>query len=643
MLNHLFGNMFIEKNMLARMKQIKGFVISFLFTYASICNYAHSQPAGTSAVAGAFVNYTSTHLQEKIYVHTDKSFYVCGEIAWFRLYDVDAFENKPATISKVAYVEVFDDHHKVVLQAKIDMRKGLGSGSFYLPFSLNSGGYVLRAYTNWMKNFDHSLFFEKQITIVNTLKRLPAVEKDTARASVQFFPEGGNLVEGLNSKVAFHIVDKNGKGVAASGVIYNQRNDSVTSFKTLRFGMGYCYLKPATGDTYKAVVKMQDGNIIMTNLPAPYKRGYVMQLVASNNNIRILVESTGHDDNKLFLVVHTRQHLKIAETKRLANGRTEFLVQQGDLGEGVSHFTLLNSERQAVCERLYFKRPGKKLEIAIATNQPEHLPRKKISIDIITNNQQGEPMTTDLSMSVFRIDSLQAVDEEGIESFLWLTSELRGNIENPSYYFNSKENEAAAVTDNLMLTQGWSRFKWENVFAEIKPILKYLPENEGMQLSGQIHSTGTASAAFNVKSFLSVPGQKFIFRTTTSDRDGNILFNIEKFYGRNQIILQAKKDADPSYAIEINSPYAPEAPAFKVSPLNLPDKWKEPLIAYSVSSQVQNVYAEDARQKFKLPYAFDTTQFFGMPDKTYWLDDYTRFISMEEVMRVERRTGKRSP
>ncbi|HUM65319.1 MAG TPA: hypothetical protein PLV32_05715, partial [Chitinophagaceae bacterium] len=132
-----------------------------------------AQDAYSNPVAAALSNYIQENVQEKIYTHTDKSFYVCGEIIWYKLYNVDAATNRPANISKLAYVELLDGNGQPVLQAKIELQDGLGKGSFFLPFSLSSGNYTLRVYTNWMKNFDTQFFFEKQITIVNTLKRLP--------------------------------------------------------------------------------------------------------------------------------------------------------------------------------------------------------------------------------------------------------------------------------------------------------------------------------------------------------------------------------------------------------------------------------------------------------------------------------------
>ncbi|MGZ8541931.1 MAG: hypothetical protein ACXWV6_14860, partial [Chitinophagaceae bacterium] len=177
----------------------------------------HGQQEMINILVNSFNSYSQQNLQEKIFAHTDKSFYVCGEVLWFKLYNADAYLNKPIAISKIAYVELLNNEQKPILQAKIELRDGTGNGSFTLPFSLNSGIYTLRAYTNWMKNYSPDLFFETRLTIVNTLKKLNPSENDSATYDIRFFPEGGNLVAGLPSKVAFHAVGGNGNGIFCRG------------------------------------------------------------------------------------------------------------------------------------------------------------------------------------------------------------------------------------------------------------------------------------------------------------------------------------------------------------------------------------------------------------------------------------------
>ncbi|HEY6902176.1 MAG TPA: hypothetical protein VI233_16080, partial [Puia sp.] len=132
---------------------------------------APTSPALTSAAPAPTPTSPApaTRFTEKIFTHTDKDLYLAGEIAWFKIYTLDASTLHPLSISKVAYVEVLSKE-RPVLQAKIALDEGLGSGSFQLPFSIPSGNYTLRVYTSWMKNAGPENFFEKNLTILNTLR-----------------------------------------------------------------------------------------------------------------------------------------------------------------------------------------------------------------------------------------------------------------------------------------------------------------------------------------------------------------------------------------------------------------------------------------------------------------------------------------
>ncbi|RYF97003.1 MAG: hypothetical protein EOO02_21340, partial [Chitinophagaceae bacterium] len=130
-------------------------------------NAQEQDPPTVEPVLKQFSEFSKRNVQEKLFVHTDKEFYLAGEIVWYKLYYMDGVNHQPMDLSKLAYVEILDQNNRPVMQGKNALKSGAGKGSFYLPSSVNSGSYKLRAYTNWMKNFDAGYYFEKDITIVN--------------------------------------------------------------------------------------------------------------------------------------------------------------------------------------------------------------------------------------------------------------------------------------------------------------------------------------------------------------------------------------------------------------------------------------------------------------------------------------------
>lgn len=285
-----------------------------------------AQEPATTQLTGELNAYRSKHIQEKIFVHTDKEFYLAGEICWFKLYMVDANGNRPLDLSKVAYIEWMDRDNRPVLQSKIGLRDGHGDGSVYLPLTLRSGHYKLRAYTSWMKNFGVNGFFEKVLTVVNARK---SAEVPAAAPAIQyvvsFFPEGGNLVEGLASTVAFKIADQYGQSTECTGVVTEDDQDTVARFQTLRAGLGSFGLTPRPGHRYRSTVRLADGTAITTLIPAAYKEGMVMHVTEEGEDgLRVEVQSSAPATD-IYLLADTRQSVKWAGAATVKEGKASFL------------------------------------------------------------------------------------------------------------------------------------------------------------------------------------------------------------------------------------------------------------------------------------------------------------------------------
>ncbi len=577
--------------------------------------------------------YRKEAIQEKIFLHTDKDFYLAGEICWFKLYDVDASFHRPLDLSKLAYVEILDKNNKQVLQAKIALKNGDGNGSLYLPPSLESGQYRLRSYTNWMKNFSANYFFEKNITIINSRK---VYEADTTKKkedySIQFFPEGGNLVNGLQSKIAFRMVDQDGKGVPCEGIVVDQKQDTLVKFSTLKFGIGSFDFTPATGNTYSSVISLPNGKKIIQALPVPYANGYVMHLGPSGSNeIKITVASAGAS-SAVYLFAHTRNSIKATMRADMQNGMATFTIDKNKLGDGISHFTLFNENRQPVCERLYFKYPTAPLALTIQPSARSYELRNKINIQVNAADNNGKPLAADMSMAVYRLDGLQGIDDMDISNYLWLSSDLAGTVESPSSYFTNINEATIEAMDNLMLTHGWRRFKWEDILAGKKPAFEFAPEFVGHFVTGRISKTGTAIPGREISAYLSIPGTKTQFHNTVSDANGGLKFEIKDFYNDGEIIVQANNTKDSGYTIDIASPFSEAYSGKILAPFRLPAENITALAERNLSMQVENAYNSLQQKQFRAP-AMDTSAFYLKPDVSYLLDNYVRFTTLEEVLR----------
>ena len=608
-------------------------IASFFFSTAF---QVSAQVQTSDPLLPRFEDYVQARLQEKLYGHSDKNLYLAGEICWFKLYYVDASYHKPLDLSKLAYVELLNSKNKPVLQAKIALRDGFGDGSFLLPIDLESGIYKLRSYTNWMKNFSANYFFEKEITIVNPRF---FTGKDSIRQKaayrIQFFPEGGNLVYGLQSKIAFSATDQFNRGIACEGFIIDERNDTLVKYKTLKFGNGSFLFTPASGRTYTTITILPDGEKITQKLPNVFNSGYVMRLEeAEHNELKITVQVSGNPDNAstIYLFAHTRGVVKILLNTTVQNGMASFPIDKGKLGDGISQFTVFNADHIPVCERWYFKFPENRLEFKLTSLDPEYAPREKINLHILSADQNGIPLPAHCSMAVYQIDSLQEMDGMNIDNWLWLSSDLEGTVESPGYYFSNKSAETGEAMDNLMMTRGWRRFRWEDVLQNKKPAFEFLPEYTGHMIKGKITDSATGFPAHGVAVFLSSPGTLLQFRTAVSDTNGLIRFDMKDFYSNGTLILHPVNARDSLLNIEIQDPFYHGYSDRTIPQFSQNEISTRVLMNHHVAQQVQNEFMGNRLNQFEIPYV-DSLPFYGKADVSYLLDDYTRFTTMEEVLR----------
>ncbi|HEY4110308.1 hypothetical protein [Puia sp.] len=598
-----------------------------------ICGAAWAQ-AEKDSLQSAFVRYQSHTPREKLFVHMDKTVYLAGETIWFKLYSLDAVADTPLTLSNGVYVEVLDKDQKAVLQEKLALDNARGDGYFRIPASIPSGHYVFRAYTNWMKNFSPDGYYQQQLTILNTLSE--SAGPDSSRHgedNIRFFPEGGNLVNGISSVIAFKAVNAAGRGITCHGVIVTQQQDTVARFQSNQLGMGNFSLTPAKGNSYYARVETPS-SVQTEKLPTAFDQGYVMHLDRpEGKDLRILVTATSATTAPVvYLFVHTRGQAKMVRTGYLNNNQVSFSVNPDSLDEGISHFTVLNSNRQPVCERLWCKPPRRQLHIGVNMTAAAN-PREKIMVRLSTTRPDNRPARANLSVSVFLLDSLQSIPEENIVNYLLLTSDLRGRIESPASYFENTDPATSAILDNLMLTQGWTRFRWEDILRDKLSNLDFRPEKDGLQISGRIIDRRTNLPPPPTIGYLSVPGRRFSLATTLSRSDGSLLFHVNPFYGSREIIVQADNRADSNLHIEISNPFSDRFAWQPETDSLIPAGARNQLLYRSINVQAENAYRTAEKHRLSPLSPGDTTGFYGYPDLRYNLDDYTRFVTMDEVVR----------
>lgn len=458
-------------------------------------------------------------IQEKIYLHLDNNCYYRGEEIWYKAYVVRADDNNYTDLSRLLYVELVSPDGLLVERQTIKISDvGDGEGSFYLADSLYSGFYELRAYTRWMMNFcvtehpsnyqSRQLFYNKQMaddfyrqygTVYSRV--VPVYEtpekpgdyttkyiverpktrlgkEPKAELKVSFYPEGGHLIAGTKATVAFEAVNELGEQVDISGRV------GATAIKTEHEGRGAFTVDVPTDGRLKALFRY-GGKDYTFDLPKPAKTGCALTVSAADGTVSADVVVRGQPaDADCAAVVLSRGILKVFRRFRPdAAGRASVSIDTAELPSGVSDLIIVDGDGRPMADRLFFVDHHDAAEpISLTTVKTDYQPYEAIDLELRV------PEGTDqVSVSVRDAGTDDPTYDTGnIMTELLLSSELKGFIPHPDYYFEADDQQHRRHLDLLLMVQGWRRYDYGEM-TDGKP-LRYAPEQQ-LSVEGNVYST----------------------------------------------------------------------------------------------------------------------------------------------------------
>ena len=463
-------------------------IIFFLVALSSLVMKAsHGQ-----AIDSMINVYAEQSPKEKIHVHFDKTIYNKEETIWYKIYILD--DQGLTKLSKNVYMEWFDQAGKLIRQHVAPLFQSTAKGSFDLPADYTGSVIRMKVYTRWSLNDDPAFGFERDI-VINNNETIVKPSKTENNTLVHVFPEGGELITGLKSLVAFKATDKFGKPVKIKGLLVNQLGKTLDTINVRHDGMGSFRMTPKAGESYSLKWIDPSGNTGIILIPVNPKEGITLSVTTNNEFANVKVERTANipeNFKRLNLLVHMNQvvlfkvSLNIADKPLLAAN-----IPIEGLNTGILQFSLFNADWLPLAERIVF------------VNNREHEFGAKLIPQLVNLTKKGKNVfdifvadTTVTNMSVAVTDaSLESSQaNHTIYSDFLLSSELKGKIHNPGYYLSSDSDSVTANLDLVMLTNGWRKFNWEKLKASVAPEIKYPVETDIIRVSGKVYGLKTVSA-----------------------------------------------------------------------------------------------------------------------------------------------------
>ena len=354
---------------------------------------------------------------------------------------------------------------------------------------------------------------------------------------VKFFPEGGALINIPHQNVAFKAQGADGFSKEIEGFLFNSKGDTLTNFRSEHNGMGIFTMNPVNNETYYVTVRTNDSITKRFDLPAIEPQGISIAMSHYKQEIRYEIQKTEATEwpQKLFLLAHTRGKLAILQP--INPKRTFGKMNDSLFTEGITHFMLIDEQGNALSERLIFVPDHKPNQWQITTDQPTYGKREKVSLQIAAKDSEGNPVEGTFSVSITDRKSIQPDSlADNILSNLLLTSDLKGYVEDPAFYFLNQDARTLRSIDYLMMTHGWRRHKMENVLRT--PSLNFTNYIEkGQTISGRIMGFFGANVK---KGPICVLAPKYnIIATTETDEKGQFIVNTS-FRDSTTFLVQAR-------------------------------------------------------------------------------------------------------
>jgi TonB-dependent SusC/RagA subfamily outer membrane receptor len=493
-------------------------------------------------------NQKTEYAQVKIYVHTDKDIYQAGEHIWFRVYLVSAGNHNPDTTENIAYTELISSENNVFQTKILNLDKGIYQGNFYLSDTITAGKYQLRAYTNWMRNFDAALIFTKQIHIENkqllfTPDEIKEAKRNkrktkrlTRRYKMSFYPEGGQIVHGIRSTVGFYISDELGHPVKCSGKIIERRGEEITRFETTIHGLGKFDITPSKNESYCAILTSGIAKGEKFSLPDIQEQGFTLKIKAKNDSIEASVRNNilpGERNENFVILVHVRNKLVYLEKRSVGKKASNFRFSKKEVPGGIIHFTVFHRNRP-VCERLWFNDQYSTMKISLLPEQST----KDSAGFVLKTMYNDEPVKASLSLSTLSAESEQnkCLTQSGIVHYMYLFSDVYTPVHLSNTFKDTLFNNEN-LANTFLLTKQWLRFSWQDMTSEF--VMKYEKE-QGIDLSGRITKYFFDIPVKNASVTMTILDEyNEEFKTKTGEK-GRFEFNDLEYYDTVDVLIKAR-------------------------------------------------------------------------------------------------------
>ena len=433
-------------------------ILLFVFLF-SLTASGQSQPQITQGLEVTHAGLS----QDQSYMLFSKGIYETGEDMWFKAWLFDRSLLTLSNRSRTLFLRIYDPADSLVWNEKYPIFGGRAEGHVFIGEHWKTGEYRVEGYTQSSFYADSTeAVFPQKIWVVDRIdKQEPqdtrtGLQKDNIRLGL--YPEGGYLVQGIKNYVAFKATDNQGMPVPLSGWLCENRA-RILNIESSHDGMGLLSFVPHEGVRY--TVQLTNGQEFP--LPSSLRSGMVMHLEHTDrkNVVFSARQPRGSMPRRISLFVQMRGVPCYQAGGVLRDSLIISLPMSGFPGQGIAEATLFDEQQRPIAERLFYVLPDKQLTITARPSKEVYIRRDKGEVRIHVTDSEGKPVQAEICMSIFDKAYMSQAYRETMLSYNFLSTQIRGNIHHPAYYFDRKNPDRLQALDLLLLTQGWRRYTWQ--------------------------------------------------------------------------------------------------------------------------------------------------------------------------------------
>ena len=631
----------------------------FLIIFSSYGQKVKNDPVLENKLFKPYENYFARN-PEWVYSHFNKSAYIQGDDIWFTSYVLNPANRRLNLNTSKLYVELWSPEKKLISRKILFVNSGTTNHFIHLPDSLAPGSYCFRTYTSWMRNFYPENDFNTLITVLGQQNMadngLKVKQNEKGRASaepktslkeikqdydIQFLPESGSFLEGVDNTLGVHATDPAGNGIKISGKVLNHDNEDVRIFSTNESGISNLLIPAVSPQLYHVKVTLPDSTTRDLELPKTESKGVIIQINPYRQDViwfRIQTNEITRQLNKPYtIMVHANGILfKSYQIHFSQTNTVQFNINKKEMAGGIIYATVFDENLIPVAERLFYNFSRNIIDRGSLTINAQPIENDSVNLLIVLTDSLFKPQFAKLSLSILPGKTVLNHFKNNLLTESIFRPALRGTIENPNSYFEKYDIEHFIAIDNLLLTQGWRKYDWPTIINDTTHKFTY-PFEEAFTIEGSVKNWIKNKPDLKSNITLLSPMNN-IFLLEPVDNEGKFKFDRVFLNDSTWIIASASSDKGKNWnrTLQMTVPESFASTPNIQQSIKIPIKEKERFD--TIPKLIKgNILLPEMVVRATKKSPFSDNIYVGMNDRTLELtkENYNQFHNLEMLLLIK--------